>query len=275
MKVLVTGASGFLGGHVAEALSARGDHVRALVRKTSNRKHLETLPNVELFEGSVEQVERVREAVDGVDAIVHCAGIVKAREHRRVLRRQRRRHVEPRRGGARSAAEPQALRPRLEPRGVRPFGRRRRPSPPTRRTRSRPTGGASSRPRRSSSSAQGRHARRHPAPRRPSTARATWRSSTPSSRSSGASSRVINGGRSKSIWIYATDCAEACVRAIDADVPSGARVLRRRRVRRDRRCSTMFADFERALGKKALVRASLPMPRPHDASRAASRSSAG
>src|SRR5215471_897459 len=79
MKVLVTGASGFLGGHVAEVLSARGDSVRALVRKTSSRKHLEKLGGVELCEGSVEQAERVREAVDGVDAVVHCAGIVKAR----------------------------------------------------------------------------------------------------------------------------------------------------------------------------------------------------
>src|ERR1019366_2447627 len=58
---------------------ARGDSVRALVRKTSNKKHLEKLANVELFEGGVEDVERVREAVDGVDAIVHAAGLTKAR----------------------------------------------------------------------------------------------------------------------------------------------------------------------------------------------------
>jgi nucleoside-diphosphate-sugar epimerase len=79
MKVLVTGASGFLGGHIVELLSKRGDGVRALVRSTSNRKHLEGLPNVELFEAAVEEVERVREAVDGVDAIVHTAGLTKAR----------------------------------------------------------------------------------------------------------------------------------------------------------------------------------------------------
>src|ERR1700693_2641331 len=79
MKVLVTGASGVLGGHVAELLSKRGDHVRALVRKTSNRKHLASLPNVELFDGSVEEVDRIAEAVTGVDAIVHSAGLIKAR----------------------------------------------------------------------------------------------------------------------------------------------------------------------------------------------------
>ncbi len=79
MKVLVTGASGFLGSHVAERLTKAGHEVRALVRKTSNRTFLETLPGVELAYGSVEDFARVSEAVKGVDAIVHSAGIVKAR----------------------------------------------------------------------------------------------------------------------------------------------------------------------------------------------------
>ncbi|MGH7270215.1 MAG: NAD-dependent epimerase/dehydratase family protein, partial [Polyangiaceae bacterium] len=79
MKVLVTGASGFLGGHIVERLSQRGDAVRALVRSTSNRKYIEALARVELFEGSVEDFDRVREAVEGVDAIIHVAGLVKAR----------------------------------------------------------------------------------------------------------------------------------------------------------------------------------------------------
>lgn len=79
MKVLVTGASGFLGSHVAERLTKAGHSVRVLVRKTSNRKFLETLPGIELAEGSVEDLARVEEAVKGVDAIVHSAGIVKAR----------------------------------------------------------------------------------------------------------------------------------------------------------------------------------------------------
>src|SRR5579871_3971084 len=79
MKVLVTGASGFLGGHVVERLAARGDRVRAMVRASSKKGHLEKLPNVELFEGALEEPERAAVAVDGVDAIVHVAGLVKAR----------------------------------------------------------------------------------------------------------------------------------------------------------------------------------------------------
>lgn len=78
MKVLVTGGSGFLGSHVAELLSGEGHQVVALVRKSSNRKFLLTLPNVELAEGSVEDRASVDRAMKGVDAVVHSAGVVKA-----------------------------------------------------------------------------------------------------------------------------------------------------------------------------------------------------
>lgn len=78
MKVLVTGASGFLGSHVAEGLKKRGHDVRVLVRKSSNKKFLDTL-GVEYAYGAIEDAEAVEKAVVGVDAIVHSAGIVKAR----------------------------------------------------------------------------------------------------------------------------------------------------------------------------------------------------
>ena len=79
MKVLVTGASGFLGSHVAEQLTKEGHDVRALVRKSSNRDFLERLDGIEFAYGGVEDAEKVAEAVKGVDAIVHSAGLVKAR----------------------------------------------------------------------------------------------------------------------------------------------------------------------------------------------------
>jgi nucleoside-diphosphate-sugar epimerase len=79
MLVLLTGGSGFLGSHVAEQLSSAGHQVRALVRKSSNKKFLESLPNVEFAYGSVEDAKSVEPAVVGVDAIVHSAGLVKAR----------------------------------------------------------------------------------------------------------------------------------------------------------------------------------------------------
>ena len=79
MKVLVTGASGFLGSHIAEQLTREGHEVRALVRRSSKREFLETLKGLEFAYGGVEDAEKVAEAVKGVDAIIHSAGLVKAR----------------------------------------------------------------------------------------------------------------------------------------------------------------------------------------------------
>jgi 2-alkyl-3-oxoalkanoate reductase len=82
MTILVTGASGFLGSHVAEQLSKAGRPVRALVRRSSNTKFLTTLPGVELAYGSVEDAESVRAALAGASQVVHVAGLVKARSSR-------------------------------------------------------------------------------------------------------------------------------------------------------------------------------------------------
>jgi nucleoside-diphosphate-sugar epimerase len=79
MKVLLTGGSGFLGSYVAEKLAAGGHVVRALVRPKSERRFLERLAAVEFAEGAIEDRASLTPAVRGVDAIVHVAGIVKAR----------------------------------------------------------------------------------------------------------------------------------------------------------------------------------------------------
>jgi nucleoside-diphosphate-sugar epimerase len=79
MKVLLTGGSGFLGSYVAERLSAGGHAIRALVRPKSERRFLAKLPGLEFVSGAVEDRESLTAAVQGVDAVVHVAGIVKAR----------------------------------------------------------------------------------------------------------------------------------------------------------------------------------------------------
>lgn len=75
MKALVTGATGFIGSHVADQLLAKGYQVRCSIRKTSNLKWLKGKP-FELVETSFESVDTLRSVVDGVDYIFHIAGVV-------------------------------------------------------------------------------------------------------------------------------------------------------------------------------------------------------
>ena len=77
MRVLLTGGSGFLGSHIAEQLAARGDTVRALVRKSSKVDHLKKI-GAEIAYANLERGEGLYEALETVDAVIHCAGIVKA-----------------------------------------------------------------------------------------------------------------------------------------------------------------------------------------------------
>jgi nucleoside-diphosphate-sugar epimerase len=79
MRVLVTGGSGFLGSYICEQLAAEGHVVRALVRPASDKKVLDKLPRVEFAAGFIEDPPSLARAVLGVDAIIHAAGLVKAR----------------------------------------------------------------------------------------------------------------------------------------------------------------------------------------------------
>ncbi|MGA3120567.1 MAG: NAD-dependent epimerase/dehydratase family protein [Polyangiaceae bacterium] len=259
MRVLVTGASGFLGGHVVERLSARGDQVRALVRLTSNRKHLERLDNVELFEGAIEQIDRMREAVDGMDAIVHAAGIIKARGTDEFFAI----NVGGTSNLVQAARLSSAVRPlkrfvhvsSLEACGPSADGEPvpvDQESPVTAYGRSKLAAekvvlavkdevpvtilrpGAIYGPRDGEIFEAFRSIQRGVLP-------------------------LVAGGEAKGMWIYATDCAEACVRAIEADVPSGRIYFV------DDGCGplsakTMLADAECALGRRATIRANLPVP---------------
>src|SRR5713101_10026068 len=75
MRYLITGATGFVGGHVAEACAARGYKVRALARKGSDTSLLERI-GAEVIRGDVEDLLVLLEAVDKMDVVVHCAAKV-------------------------------------------------------------------------------------------------------------------------------------------------------------------------------------------------------
>ena len=76
LQNLVTGGSGFLGGHLVEALLARGEKVRVLVRPTSQINHLAS-PEVELVYGDLLDAQSLKSAAYGMDRVYHCAGHVK------------------------------------------------------------------------------------------------------------------------------------------------------------------------------------------------------
>jgi len=78
MKVLVTGANGFLGSHLVEGLIARGCRVRGLIRRTSDLRWLEGL-ELELVFGEVTDPATLPAAVRDIEMVYHAAGVTKAR----------------------------------------------------------------------------------------------------------------------------------------------------------------------------------------------------
>ena len=74
MRVLVTGATGFTGGHLARALRARGDDVRALVRDPARATELSRV-GVELVTGDLRDGGAVDAAARGVEVVYHIAAI--------------------------------------------------------------------------------------------------------------------------------------------------------------------------------------------------------
>jgi dihydroflavonol-4-reductase len=72
MKVFLTGATGFVGHHVALALAAQGADLRLLVRKTSNLKNLEGIAG-DTVVGDLLEPEGLKSALAECDAVMHVA----------------------------------------------------------------------------------------------------------------------------------------------------------------------------------------------------------
>jgi nucleoside-diphosphate-sugar epimerase len=72
MKVLVTGAAGLLGSHVAELALERSDAVRVLVQPAEDVSWL-VKAGVEIYRGDLTDRLSLEPAVDGVDRVLHCA----------------------------------------------------------------------------------------------------------------------------------------------------------------------------------------------------------
>lgn len=78
MLVALTGASGFVGSHVADELHRRGHCVRCLLRSTSSTRWLENKP-YERVACSFDSVDSLKAAIAGADAVIHTAGMIAAR----------------------------------------------------------------------------------------------------------------------------------------------------------------------------------------------------
>lgn len=82
-KVLVTGAGGFIGSHLVDALVQRGADVKAMIRYNSgsNKGNLSFLPqerlsSVEVVSGNIEDSDFVMRSVEGVDIVLHLAALI-------------------------------------------------------------------------------------------------------------------------------------------------------------------------------------------------------
>jgi len=79
MKVLVTGANGFVGSHILDSLRARGLATAALLRPASNQRFIKThLPRFEVRVGSISDPQSLDAALQDVTHVIQCAGCTKA-----------------------------------------------------------------------------------------------------------------------------------------------------------------------------------------------------
>lgn len=80
-EILVTGAAGFIGSHLTEALIERGHSVRSLIRYTSRNdwgwlEHSVYKDKIKVFRGDIRDYGFVRNSIEGCDTVIHLAALI-------------------------------------------------------------------------------------------------------------------------------------------------------------------------------------------------------
>lgn len=83
-EILLTGGTGFLGSHIADALVAAGHDVRCTVRRTSDTRWIDELP-VATLELDLAGGSTAAAALEGVESLVHCGALTRARNEAEFL----------------------------------------------------------------------------------------------------------------------------------------------------------------------------------------------
>src|SRR6202048_419196 len=73
MLAFITGATGFLGSHVARVLAEQGAQLRLLVRPTSDLSNLNELRNADRVVGALRDAASISKALSGCDVVFHVA----------------------------------------------------------------------------------------------------------------------------------------------------------------------------------------------------------
>lgn len=74
--VLVTGATGFLGGALARRLAAEGAHVKALARREGRDSYIRNVKNIEIVTGNITDADRMIEVTQTCDYVFHSAALI-------------------------------------------------------------------------------------------------------------------------------------------------------------------------------------------------------
>src|SRR5688572_6973390 len=75
MRILITGASGFIGGRTVERLADISDHQVICPMRKNSKGLLFPAEKVKLVVGDINDIEFLKKVSENVDAIIHCAGL--------------------------------------------------------------------------------------------------------------------------------------------------------------------------------------------------------